>query len=72
MAAMSITVERKKLVTFSRNYAGTPNVFIMRKDNPAADLSTGLDRLTLDDINSEEQAAIEAIIIRVNTRHNIL
>ena len=62
MAAMSITKERKKLVTFSRNYAGTPNVFIMRKDNPAADFRTGLERLTLDDINSEEQAAIDAIV----------
>ena len=62
MAAMSITEERKKLVAFSRNYAGTPNVFIMRKDNPAADFRTGLERLTLDDINSEEQVAIDAII----------
>ncbi len=62
MAAMSITKERKKLVTFSRNYAGTPNVFIMRKDNPAADFRTGLERLTLDDINSEDQAALDAIV----------
>ncbi len=62
MAAMSITAERKKLVTFSRNYAGTPNVFIMRKDNPAADFRTGLQRLTLDDINPAEQDAIDAII----------
>jgi octopine/nopaline transport system substrate-binding protein len=62
MAAMSITEERKQLVTFSRNYAGTPNVFIMRKDNPAADFRTGLERLTLDDISPAEQAAIDAII----------
>jgi octopine/nopaline transport system substrate-binding protein len=62
MAAMSITEERKKLVTFSRNYAGTPNVFIMRKDNPAADFRTGLERLTLDDINPAEQDAIVAIV----------
>jgi octopine/nopaline transport system substrate-binding protein len=62
MAAMSITAERKNLVTFSRNYAGTPNVFIMRKDNPAADFRTGLERLTLDDISPAEQAAIDAIV----------
>ncbi len=62
MAAMSITAERKKLVTFSRNYAGTPNVFIMRKDNPAADFRTGLERLNLDDISPAEQEAIDAII----------
>ena len=62
MAAMSITAERKKLVTFSRNYAGTPNVFIMRKDNPAADFRTVPERLTLDDLNPEEKTAIDAII----------
>ncbi len=62
MAAMSITAERKKLVTFSRNYAGTPNVFIMRKDNPSADFRTGLERLNLDDISPAEQEAIDAII----------
>ena len=62
MAAMSITAERKKLVTFSRNYAGTPNVFIMRKDNPAADFRTELERLTLEDISPAEQEAIDAIV----------
>ena len=62
MAAMSITEDRKKRVTFSRNYAGTPNVFIMRKDNPAADFRTELERLNLDDISPAEQEAIDAII----------
>ncbi len=62
MAAMSITAERKKLVTFSRNYAGTPNVFIMRKDNPAANFRTVPERLTLDDINAAEKSAMDAII----------
>jgi octopine/nopaline transport system substrate-binding protein len=62
MAAMSITAERKKLVAFSRNYAVTPNVFIMRKDNPAADFSTGVERVTLDDISPAEQDAIDAIV----------
>ena len=62
MAAMSITEERKKLVAFSRHYAGTPNVFIMRKDNPDADFRTEPDRLTLDDISPAEQTAINAIV----------
>jgi octopine/nopaline transport system substrate-binding protein len=62
MAAMSITEDRKKLVTFSRNYAGSYNVFTMRKDNPAANFRTELERLTLDDISPAEQAAIDAII----------
>ena len=62
MAAMSITADRKKLVTFSRNYAGTPNVFVMRKDNPAANFSTVLERLTLNDFSAAERAAVDAII----------
>lgn len=62
MAAMSITENRKKLVTFSREYAGTPNVFIMRKDNPDANFRTELERLTLDDISPAEQSAIDAIV----------
>lgn len=62
MAAMSITENRKKLVTFSREYAGTPNVFIMRKDSPDANFRTELERLTLDDISPAEQSAIDAIV----------
>ena len=62
MAAMSITEDRKKQVTFSRNYASTPNVFIVRKDSPAANFRTELERLTLDDISPAEQEAIDAIV----------
>jgi len=61
MAAMSITADRKKLVTFSRNYAGTPNVFVVRKDHPLANFRSGLKQLTLDDIGPAEQAALDAI-----------
>ena len=63
MAAMSITEDRKKLVTFSRNYAGTPNVFVVRKDNPLANFQSDLKQLTLDvdDISPAEQAALDAI-----------
>jgi len=61
MAAMSITEDRKKLVTFSRNYAGTPNVFVVRKDHPLANFRSDLKQLTLDDISPTEQAALDAI-----------
>ena len=61
MAAMSITEDRKKLVTFSRNYAGTPNVFVVRKDHPLANFRSDLKQLTLDDISPAEQAALDAI-----------
>jgi octopine/nopaline transport system substrate-binding protein len=61
MAAMSITEDRKKLVKFSRNYAGTPNVFVVRKDHPLANFRSDLKRLTLDDISPAEQAELDAI-----------
>jgi octopine/nopaline transport system substrate-binding protein len=61
MAAMSITEDRKKLVTFSRNYAGTPNVFVVRKDHPLANFRSDLKQLTIDDISPAEQAALDAI-----------
>jgi octopine/nopaline transport system substrate-binding protein len=62
MAAMSITEDRKKLASFSSNYAGTPNVFVVRKDHPLASFSSALKKLTLNDISPAEQAALAAII----------
>jgi octopine/nopaline transport system substrate-binding protein len=62
MAAMSITEPRKKLVTFSRSYADTPNVFIIRKDHPLAGFRSTVDHLTLHDISPEEQAALDTVI----------
>jgi octopine/nopaline transport system substrate-binding protein len=61
MAAMSITENRKKVASFSRNYAGTPNVFVVRKDNPLANFRSDLKQLTLNDISPAEQAALDAI-----------
>jgi octopine/nopaline transport system substrate-binding protein len=63
MAAMSITEDRKKLVKFSRNYAGTPNVFVVRKDHPLANFRSDLKQLTIDDISPAEQAALDAIFM---------
>ena len=62
IAAMSITEPRKEKVTFSSSYADTPNIFVVRKDNPAANFSTELKRLTLDDVSPAEKVAIDAII----------
>ena len=61
MAAMSITEDRKKVATFSRNYAGTPNVFVVRKDHPLANFRSELQRLTFDDISPAEQATLDNI-----------
>jgi octopine/nopaline transport system substrate-binding protein len=62
MAAMSITEPRKKLVTFSRSYADTPNIFVVRKDNPLANFRSALKHLTLNDISPAEQAVIDDIV----------
>ena len=62
MAAMSITADRKKSVKFSRHYAGTPNVFVVRKDHPLANLRSHLKQLTLNDISPAEQATMDSIV----------
>jgi len=62
MAAMSITEDRKKSVTFSHPYADTPNVFVVRKDNLAANFHTELKQLTLNDVSPAERAALDAIV----------
>ena len=61
MAGMSMTDKRKKVVAFSRYYAATPSLFIVLKDSPSANFSTTMDRITLDDISSDEQAALDAV-----------
>jgi len=62
MAAMSITADRRKLVSFSRNYAGTPNVFVVRKDHPLAELRFDVKQLNLTDIDPAEQSALDVVI----------
>ena len=66
MAAMSITEPRKEKVSFSRSYADTPNIFVVRKDNPLAGFKSELEHLTLDDISPAEQAALENLINAIN------
>ncbi|MGD9175770.1 MAG: transporter substrate-binding domain-containing protein [Desulfobacterales bacterium] len=62
IAAMSITEPRKKKVTFSSSYADTPNIFVVRKDNPLANFQSELEHLTLDDISPVEQKALDALL----------
>ncbi len=62
IAAMSITEPRKKKVAFSRSYADTPNIFVVRKDNPLANFQSEIEHLTLDDISPAQQKALDALI----------
>ncbi len=62
MAAMSITEPRKEKVSFSRSYADTPNIFVVRKDNPLAAYKSEIEHLTLDEISPAEQAALDSLL----------
>jgi octopine/nopaline transport system substrate-binding protein len=61
MAGMSITDERKEVISFSSCYANEPAKFAMLKDSPLAGLTAAVDSINLDTIEPEEQAAIDAL-----------
>jgi len=62
MAGMSITDERKEVITFSRDYAATPAKFVVLKDSPMADFSTEMERINLAEVSDEEQAAVGQLV----------
>ena len=62
MAGMSITDKRKKVITFSRNYAATPARFVVSEKSALADFKTGVDAMDLSDIDANEKAAISDIV----------
>jgi len=61
MAGMSITDERKQVIQFSDSYAATPARFAVLKDSDLASLTSQLDRANLDEVDADEQAAIDAL-----------
>ena len=61
MAGMSITDERKKVIQFSDSYAATPARFAVLKDSDLASYAGKLDRANLDEVDADEQAAIDAM-----------
>jgi len=61
MAGMSITDKRKEVITFSRSYAATPAVFVVKSDGPFAGFSTDVDAVTMSDIDDAENAAIAKV-----------
>lgn len=62
MAGMSITDERREVITFSRDYAATPAKFVVLKDSDLAGLTTELDFLNLAEVSEEEQATVDALV----------
>ena len=61
MAGMSITEKRMEVITFSRSYAATPAVFVVKSDGPFAGFSTDVDAVTMSDLDAAETAAIDKV-----------
>jgi octopine/nopaline transport system substrate-binding protein len=59
MAGMSITDERKQVINFTDSYANEPAYFAVLKDSDLADYKSNLDHADLDEVDSDEQAAID-------------
>ncbi|HEX5078034.1 MAG TPA: lysine/arginine/ornithine ABC transporter substrate-binding protein [Geminicoccaceae bacterium] len=61
MAGMSITDERKKVISFSDGYAAEPAYFAVLKDSDLASYKTDLEQANLDEVDEQEQAAIDSL-----------
>lgn len=61
MAGMSITDKRKKVITFSRSYMGSPASFVIVKSSPLAGLDVGLNNISLASVDAKEKSGIDAI-----------
>lgn len=59
MAAMSITDERKQVITFSAPYADTPAAFAVLKDSDLADHQGAGGRIDLDQLDASAEAALQ-------------
>ncbi len=62
MAGMSITDKRKKVITFSRNYAATPARFVVSEKSPMANFKTAIEDMDLTEVNAKEKATIDDIV----------
>ena len=62
MAGMSITDKRKKVITFSRNYAATPAKFVVSEKSAMAKFKTGLEAINFAEVDNNEKGAIEQIV----------
>jgi octopine/nopaline transport system substrate-binding protein len=62
MAGMSITDKRKKVITFSRDYAMTPAKFVVPEKSPLANFKTAVEAINLTEISAKEKATINEIV----------
>jgi octopine/nopaline transport system substrate-binding protein len=61
MAGMSITDERKEVISFSDSYANEPAYFAVLNDSDLASYQGALEQANLDEVSDEEQAAIDSL-----------
>lgn len=61
MAGMSITDERKEVISFSDSYANEPNKFAVLKDSDLASFTSDIDKANLAEVDDAELAAIDAM-----------
>jgi octopine/nopaline transport system substrate-binding protein len=61
MAGMSITDERRQVITFSKPYADTPAAFAVLGDSDLASYNGTTDRIDLDEGGANEQAALDEL-----------
>lgn len=61
MAGMSITDERKEVISFSDSYADEPTKFAVLKDSDLASFTSDIDKVNLAEVDDAELAAIDAM-----------
>ena len=61
MSGMAITEKRKKRITYSRPFAASPHVFVVRAGGPLAGVSTRAASVTLGSLTAGEKAAVETL-----------
>lgn len=61
MAAMSITDERKQVISFAGPYVIEPGAFAAPGGSELLDVQAGLDHVNLNELSEEEQAALDAL-----------
>lgn len=61
MAGMSITEERRKVISFSRAYATTPAIFVAPKGTAVAMAGLAEDRLDLDEVSEDERVLLDQV-----------
>lgn len=61
MAGMSITDERRQVISFSRSYATTPAIFVAPRDSELAAAGLPEERIDMTEVSAEEQALLDQL-----------